>query len=301
MRYDEDRLYTQRARLGVIHRGGVTPAMEPESTPVVPAQRLLEIAAALSEGATHVHAQLRHLDPAERDAVLDAVSNQVSEIVALWAELVRGVVRSSDGNGPPPARYERAPAEEDDHQRVQPAMQVVPDAPMASPYRRRTPQPPPPLPEEYGLTRDELTGVLNRTAGFAALEREIERCRQGGARFILGYANVDGMREVNESQGPRAGDELLRKVAAALRATLRSYDVVLRLGGDEFLFALPGADTDTAEQRLKEFRIILGEEAAGASASVGFAELRRGDSLDELIGRADDALIQSRRPRRRTR
>jgi diguanylate cyclase (GGDEF)-like protein len=151
------------------------------------------------------------------------------------------------------------------------------------------------------LTRDELTGVLNRTAGFASLDREIERCRQSGARFILGYLNVDGLSEVNDVHGPRAGDELLRKVAAALRATLRSYDVVLRLGGDEFLFSLPGADMATAEQRLKEFRIILNEEAPGSSASVGFAELRRDDTLDELIGRADSALIQSRRPRRRLR
>lgn len=300
MRYDEDRFHTQRARLGVIHRGGATPAMEPESTPVVPAQRLLEIAAALSDGAAHIHAQLRHLDPAERDAVLEAVTTQVGEIVSLWADLVRGVVRSTEGNGMAPVAYERSAAEDEGH-RPQPAIQVVPDAPMASPYRRRTPQPPPLPPEEYGLTRDELTGVLNRTAGFAALEREIERCRQSGARFILGYANIDGMRDVNETLGPRAGDELLRKVAAALRATLRSYDVVLRLGGDEFLFALPGADTATAEQRLKEFRIILGEEAPGATASVGFGEFRRGDTLDELIGRADDALIQSRRPGRRAR
>ncbi|HUY64611.1 MAG TPA: GGDEF domain-containing protein [Acidimicrobiales bacterium] len=247
-----------------------------------------------------MHEQLRHLDPDERDALLDLVTGQIGDIVALWAELVRGVVSPEAATGERLAsvadertvRSDPLPATGGD-------VRVLPDPPEASPYRRQTPQPPAVTAERDGLTRDELTGVLNRQAGFASLERELERCRQSGARFIVGYLNVDGLRHVNEAHGPRAGDELLRKVTSALRATLRSYDVILRLGGDEFLFSLPGADMATAEQRLKEFRVILAEEAPGGSASVGFAELRRGDCLDELIARADASLRQSRRPGRR--
>jgi diguanylate cyclase (GGDEF)-like protein len=152
-----------------------------------------------------------------------------------------------------------------------------------------------------GYSRDELTGVLNRQSGHAAIGREVERCRREGQHLVLGYLNVDGMREVNESSGPRAGDDLLRKVAAGLRATLRSYDVIMRLAGDEFLFSLPGADLTTAEKRIKEFAIILGEEAPGASVSVGFAELLPEDSVDDLVARADDALVQARRRRGRRR
>ena len=59
---------------------------------MVSAQRLLKVATALSDGATKLHAQLRHLEPAERDAILDLVAEQVTEIVTLWADLVRGVV-----------------------------------------------------------------------------------------------------------------------------------------------------------------------------------------------------------------
>jgi diguanylate cyclase (GGDEF)-like protein len=151
------------------------------------------------------------------------------------------------------------------------------------------------------LTRDELTGVLNRQAGFAALGRELDRCRRAGERFVLGYLDVDGLKEVNSSVGPRAGDELLRKVTAALRATLRSYDVIMRLGGDEFLFSLPGADRATAELRANEFGVILAEEAPGASASVGFGELRGNDTLDEIISRAEIELVKSRRSRSRSR
>jgi diguanylate cyclase (GGDEF)-like protein len=118
---------------------------------------------------------------------------------------------------------------------------------------------------------------------------------------VLGFLNVDRLKALNEARGPRVGDELLRKVASALRATLRSYDVVVRLGGDEFLFSLPGADLATAELRFNEFSVLLGEEAPGTTASVGFAELRERDTLDDLISRADAALVKNRRGRRRTR
>ncbi len=247
-----------------------------------------------------MHAQLRELDPARGDVLLELMTGQIASMVGLWAELVRGVVRvelpadTAPAAGPRQDRLAPVPDPWDSRSPGQSGMHVVPD-PLPPPADLAT------VAESEGLTRDELTGVLNRTAGIAALERELERSRQGGSRFVLGYLNVDGLRQVNEMQGPRAGDELLRKVTAALRATLRSYDVILRLGGDEFLFSLPGADLSTAEQRLREFGVILGEEAPGTSASVGFAELRNGDGLDELIARADNALAAGRQPRRRTR
>jgi diguanylate cyclase (GGDEF)-like protein len=109
------------------------------------------------------------------------------------------------------------------------------------------------------------------------------------------------LKDVNSHAGLRGGDELLRKVTAALRATLRSYDVIMRLGGDEFLFSLPGADMTTAELRANEFGVILAEEAPGASASVGFGELRGNDTLDEIISRAEVELVRSRRSRVRSR
>ena len=151
------------------------------------------------------------------------------------------------------------------------------------------------------LSRDELTGVLNRQACFVALGREIDRCRRSGELFVLGYLNVDRMKVINDARGPRAGDEVLRKVTAALRATLRSYDVIARLGGDEFLFSLPGSDLATAELRFKEFAVILAEEAPGSTASVGFAELGQHDALDDLIAGAETAMLRGRRARRRGR
>jgi len=328
-----------RRRLSAIPGERGTPVVTSEDTPVVSAQRLLKVASALSDGATKLHAQLRHLDPAERAAILDLVADQVTEIVTLWADLVRGVVSGDDTESaesrpgtealgarrptaftpPTPIGALRRQQGAGDH----PARVAAPDvapargpepspvpAPMTAPDVKPRPVDVAPSPrhspmelarDSDRLTRDELTGVLNRQAGFAALGREIDRCRRSGERFVLGYLNVDRMKVVNDARGSRAGDEVLRKVTAALRATLRSYDVISRLGGDEFLFSLPGSDMPTAELRFKEFAVILSEEAPGSTASVGFADLHQHDSLDDLIAAAETAMLKGRRARRRGR
>jgi diguanylate cyclase (GGDEF)-like protein len=327
---------------------------------VVPGQRLLEMASVLSDGAALMHARLRHLGPEDRDAILDLMAVQLSEIVTLWTDLVRGVVASpapdTESAAHDRAEFETATDSASDAEsspdlpstETHPSAHLFSKAPTfgvptigaaavqepgpghptpgvrrlprrdvvtssrelgATPLRSVKVDETAPDPEcdpdgDYEndrLTRDELTGVLNRQAGFAALGRDLDRCRRAGERFVLGYLDVDGLKEVNSAEGPRGGDELLRKVTAALRATLRSYDVIMRLGGDEFLFSLPGADMATAELRANEFGVILAEEAAGGSASVGFSELRGNDTLDEIISRAEIELVKNRRSRVRSR
>ena len=267
---------------------------------------------------------------------MDLVTEQVAEIVTLWADMVRGVVSTTAtpgaeapaGTAPsgPRAAASGGPQRDDkdagDHPaRLTPSAQAPtrtrpPEGVRSAPAPAPVPQPLRPLVEAAStprpaapettrdsdrLTRDELTGVLNRQAGFAALGREIDRCRRSGERFVLGYLNVDRMKVVNDERGSRAGDEVLRKVTAALRATLRSYDVIARLGGDEFLFSLPGSDMATADLRFKEFAVILSKDAPGSTASVGFADLHEHDTLDDLIAAAETAMLKGRRARRRGR
>ena len=141
---------------------------------------------------------------------------------------------------------------------------------------------------------DGLTGALRRDRGLAELEREIGRARRGDGRLVLAFVDVDGLKAINDVHGHAAGDQLLRDVSLALRSGLRSYDLVVRYGGDEFLCALPGTDIEGARRRFDEVAATLAERSPGASVSAGLAALEEADTLDELTARADAALYTGR-------
>lgn len=142
---------------------------------------------------------------------------------------------------------------------------------------------------------DELTGALRRGSGFLALENEIDRAKRGGTRLVLGFLDVDGLKEVNDTTGHLTGDELLRTVVRAVRGSLRSYDVLVRYGGDEFVFSLAGATLAAAERRFETVRVLLTDTAPGRTVSAGFAELVADDDLESLVRRADVDLYRRRR------
>jgi diguanylate cyclase (GGDEF)-like protein len=146
--------------------------------------------------------------------------------------------------------------------------------------------------------RDELTGAFRRGPGEEALEGEIERARRHDGRLVLAFVDVDGLREVNNRHGHLAGDTLLCEVVSAIRSKLRSYEPIVRFGGDEFLCAVAELDLEQVERRFSEVRAALAATGDGAAVSVGLAELRREDRLADLIERADAALLDSRKERR---
>jgi diguanylate cyclase (GGDEF)-like protein len=144
---------------------------------------------------------------------------------------------------------------------------------------------------------DELTGLLRRGPGLRELQQEIDRARRQGHQLLVAFIDVDGLKVVNDRRGHAAGDRLLREVAEALRHGLRSYDLVLRYGGDEFLCALSNAGIDHAERRLSEVADDLGAAPSHGSITWGLAELQATDILDDLVARADAALYTARRRR----
>ena len=143
---------------------------------------------------------------------------------------------------------------------------------------------------------DDLTGAFRREMGWLALTHEIDRARRGDGRFVVAFVDVDDLKAVNDRDGHAAGDNVLRSLVSAMRSHLRSFDPVVRFGGDEFVCGLGGADLDEVERR---FGLIFQslEETVGTGFSVGLASLAVDETLDQLTARADAALLAAKRER----
>ncbi|HSW09870.1 MAG TPA: diguanylate cyclase [Bacillota bacterium] len=148
----------------------------------------------------------------------------------------------------------------------------------------------------YLSLHDSLTGLYNR----AYLEEEFDRLEDGRSYPVsLLSVDVDGLKFVNDTRGHPAGDELLRAVARALRATFRHGDVLARVGGDEFVAVLPRTDASTARQMISRLGQRLAEANrdrgdAPLSVSVGAATTDGGTALRLTLTRADQAMYQDK-------
>ena len=142
--------------------------------------------------------------------------------------------------------------------------------------------------------RDDTTGALNRRPGREQMQVLLERARRDATALTFVFVDVDGLKRINDAQGHGRGDALLAAVGAALRSSLRSYDLVVRYGGDEFVCALPGGSEEVAVEIMARVRPALDQLVAGATLSAGYAELRQTDAMDDVIRRADLDLYQRR-------
>jgi diguanylate cyclase (GGDEF)-like protein len=141
---------------------------------------------------------------------------------------------------------------------------------------------------------DDLTGVLRRGIGEVALQHELDRARRTGRPLVLTVIDVDGLKAVNDRGGHAAGDALLRSVAGAITSSIRSYDVTVRWGGDEFVCILSDMSLADAERRLEDIRAALRAVAPEASISVGMAAQQGAEPLEDLLARADAGLYQAK-------
>jgi diguanylate cyclase (GGDEF)-like protein len=151
---------------------------------------------------------------------------------------------------------------------------------------------------------DELTGLCNRR-GFKLLgEQQLRTARRSGLALTLLFADVDGMKQVNDELGHEWGDALLVDAASVLKTTLRDSDIVARLGGDEFVALL--VDTDAAASALVRERLEASLAALNnavqrpyqLSLSFGAVVASRTTTLKELLSDADQLMYSDKRRRR---
>jgi diguanylate cyclase (GGDEF)-like protein len=143
---------------------------------------------------------------------------------------------------------------------------------------------------------DDLTGAFRREMGKLVLNHEIDRARRGDGRFVIVFADVDGLKRVNDRDGHAAGDHVLETVVLTIRSNLRSFDPIVRYGGDEFVCGLGGVDHDVVARRFEVIDRSV-QSDVGVGISVGLAGLEPDDTLDLLTARADAALLDVKKRR----
>ena len=146
---------------------------------------------------------------------------------------------------------------------------------------------------------DALTGIANRPAFLSAVDGIIERQRGGRGAFAILYLDLDGFKEVNDTLGHAAGDQVLRDVANTLATMLRAGDLVARIGGDEFAVLLAGNDPDMAAATAEAVRTRVAERmrAVGRAitASVGAIVFAAPpDTLAEALSLADGLMYAAK-------
>ncbi len=148
---------------------------------------------------------------------------------------------------------------------------------------------------------DELTGVLNRRAIAAAGEREANCATRLGISLSVAFVDIDHFKKINDACGHEAGDRAIAAIAAALRKSCRSVDLVGRYGGDEFCLIFPGVDHPGAaavgERLLQAVRQDAAGREVGITISIGLATLSPDDrdrSWSALIRHADSELYNAK-------
>ncbi|MDX1572104.1 MAG: diguanylate cyclase [Xanthomonadales bacterium] len=148
--------------------------------------------------------------------------------------------------------------------------------------------------------RDGLTGVNNHTHFFALATKALENPSDSNQPFTLILGDIDHFKQVNDTHGHGAGDEVLRRVGARLRECFGDGCIVGRIGGEEFGVALPGKGVKESEAMLDEFRDRLGDFRVGdaeiyATMSFGIApRCSPTENLTQLYDRADAALYRAK-------
>jgi diguanylate cyclase (GGDEF)-like protein/PAS domain S-box-containing protein len=150
--------------------------------------------------------------------------------------------------------------------------------------------------------RDSLTNLFNRRRFHEDLQQQINQTRRYKQELALLWLDLDRFKDINDSLGHRAGDELLVEIALLLQDKVRKADILARLGGDEFAVLMPHTEIREAEtaaarilEAIREHSFRLEQQPVRITASMGIALYpEHGDSVDKLLGHADLAMYRAK-------
>ncbi|PQP03242.1 MULTISPECIES: GGDEF domain-containing protein [Pseudomonas] len=150
--------------------------------------------------------------------------------------------------------------------------------------------------------RDPLTDTGNRIAMDQTLQREIEMSRRHSQPLSLLMLDIDHFKQINDTYGHSAGDEVLKAVAASIKSQLRNVDMVFRFGGEEFMILLSNTNREAAAMVGERLRFaaqaqdyVAEGKAIELTVSLGCSTLLPGESAESLLRRADSALYVAKR------
>jgi diguanylate cyclase (GGDEF)-like protein len=157
------------------------------------------------------------------------------------------------------------------------------------------------LRHEKELARtDTLTTIANRRAFFEIAGNELSRMNRYKRPFTIAYLDLDDFKLVNDQLGHEAGDDLLRRVAIAIGSTIRSSDLIARVGGDEFAILLPETNEDQARSVMVKINASLQETLKKhdptTTYSIGVVTyVRPPSTVDDMLKKADHMMYAAKR------
>jgi len=153
--------------------------------------------------------------------------------------------------------------------------------------------------EVYKLAAlDQLTGLYNRRSGEQRLVQEMSRAHRHGRPLTILLLDLDALKQINDTHGHAAGDLVLKSFAERLQRAIRGSDLAVRLGGDEFMVLLPECRSEEVRHvlaRVEGLEVEYSGERIPCQFSRGWTDYNPGESQQELLKRADDALYANKR------
>jgi len=146
---------------------------------------------------------------------------------------------------------------------------------------------------------DSLSGLRNRLSFEVIADIEIDRQRHRKAAFSIAYADINRLKELNETRGYAAGDRAIKLVARVLRDNIRQLDTPARIGGDEFAILMPNTNAADCESICRQLSLKIAQQMEDAalplSTSIGFATFEKPPaSISEVFDRSENAMHRAK-------